>query len=72
MHKLYALLCFLVGGALAWAGWKILRPYNRPPGTTGFAGPIVSRHLLVGLAGNLLFIFGIVIAVLFSLIFLLT
>jgi hypothetical protein len=72
MHKLYAFLCLFGGGALSWAGWKILRPYNRPPDTTGFAGPIIGRPLLVALAGNLLFIFGIVIAVLFTLIFLLT
>jgi hypothetical protein len=71
MHKLYALLSFIAGALLAWTGWKISRPYNRPPQATGFSGPVVSRHLLVGVAGNLLLILGMVIAVLFTMIFLL-
>jgi hypothetical protein len=72
VHKLYALLCFIAGGSLAWVGWKILRPYDRPPQATGFSGPTFSRHLFIGLAGNVLLILGIVIAVLFTLILLLT
>jgi len=72
VHKLYALLCFIAGGSLKWVGWKTLRPYDRPPQATGFSGPTFRRHLFIGLAGNVVLILGIVIAVLFTLIFLLT
>ncbi len=72
MHYLYAFLCLLIGGGITWVGYRLKAPYERPPGTTGFAGPIISRHLLIGSAGNLLVVFGLIIAVMFSLIFFLT
>ncbi len=72
VHNLYAFLCILVGGGISWAGYRIKAPYDRPPGTTGFAGPIFSPHLLIGCAGDLLVVVGLVIALLFSFIFFLT
>jgi hypothetical protein len=57
---------------LTWVGYKIKAPYERPPGATGFAGPIFSRHLLIEGAANLLVVVGLIIAVVFSLIFFLT
>jgi hypothetical protein len=72
MHKLYALVCLLGGAALVWCGYRILRPYKRSEGATGFAGDIVSRHALIGCAGQLLVILGLIIAIVFTLIFLLT
>ncbi len=72
MHLLYALASIIAGGALAWLGYRLSARYERPPGATGFAGPLLSRHLLIGSAGNLLIAVGLIIAVIFSLIFLLT
>jgi hypothetical protein len=71
MHVVYAALCALMGASMAWAGYRMLKPYERPPGVTGFAGP-VSRHMLVLVAGYLLVVFGLVLAIIFGLIFLLT
>jgi len=72
MHKLYGALCILLGGGMAAAGYWILRPYERKAGSTGFAGPIFSRQLLVVAAGNLLVILGLITAVIFGAIFFLT
>jgi hypothetical protein len=66
------LACVLVGGGLTWVGYKLKAPYERPPGATGFAGPIFSRLLLIEGAANLLVVVGLIIAVVFSLIFFLT
>ena len=52
-------------------GYRLKAPYERPPGATGFAGPIFSRHLLINGAGDLLVVVGLVIAVIFTLIFVL-
>jgi hypothetical protein len=71
MHILYALICLLAGGGLTWAGYRISRPYERPHQATGFLGPILSRHLLIASAGYLLVIFGLIIGMMFTLIFLL-
>ena len=71
MHVIYALVCFLIGTSMAWAGYRMLKPYERPPGVTGFAGP-VSRHTLILIAGYLLVIFGLILAIIFGLIFILT
>jgi hypothetical protein len=72
MHDLYALVCFVFGGGMAWLGYWLSARLERPPGATGFAGPIFSRYLLIGWAGDFLLIIGLIIAVMFSLIFLLT
>ncbi|HZR29319.1 MAG TPA: hypothetical protein VFA71_11135 [Terriglobales bacterium] len=72
MHRLYALLCLLGGSAVVWCGYRILRPYRRSEGATGFVGDVVSRPMLIGCAGQLLVIVGLIIAVVFTLIFLLT
>jgi hypothetical protein len=71
MHYLYALLCIFVGGGITWMGHRLKAPYERAPGATGFAGPIISRHLLIGGAGDLLVTVGLVMAVVFSLTFIL-
>ena len=72
MHYLYAFLCVVLGGGISWIGYRVKAPYGRPPGATGFAGPIFSRRLLIGGAADILVVVGLVIAVLFTLIFLLT
>jgi hypothetical protein len=72
MHDLYALCCFVGGGGIAWLGYRLSVPSEYPPGASRFAGPILSRNLLIGAAGNLLVVVGLVISVVFSLIFLLT
>jgi hypothetical protein len=69
MHKLYGLLCILIGAFMTWAGYRIQKPYQRPPGVTGFAGPIVGWSLLMGTLGHLLIICGLILAVVFSIIF---
>ena len=72
MHYFYACLCHLAGAGIAWSGYRLKAPYERPPGATGFAGPIFSRHLLINGAADLLVVVGLVIAVIFTLIFALT
>jgi hypothetical protein len=72
MHDLYALFCFVVGGGMALIGYRLLAPSEYPPGASRFAGPILSRHLLIGVAGNLLVVVGLIIGIVFSLVFLLT
>jgi hypothetical protein len=71
MHYFYACLCLFAGAAIAWIGYRLKAPYERPPGATGFAGPIVSRHLLINGAADLFVVVGLVIAVIFTLIFVL-
>ena len=72
MHYCFACLCLFAGGGIAWIGYRLKAPYERPPGATGFAGPIFGRHLLINGAGDLLVVVGLVIAVIFTLIFVLT
>ena len=72
MHVLYALICFVFGSGIAWMGYWLSARLERPRGAPGFAGPIFSRYLLIGWAPNFLLIIGLIIAVIFSLIFLLT
>jgi len=72
MHLLYVCVCVVVGGGISWIGRRLKASYARPPGTTGFAGPIFSRQLLIGGAADLLVAVGLIIAVLFTLIFVLT
>jgi hypothetical protein len=72
MHYLYAFLCVVLGGGISWTGYRLKAPYARPPGVTGFAGPIFGRHLLIGSVGDLLIAVGLIIAILFTLIFVLT
>ncbi len=62
----------MVGLALAAAGYRILQRYARPPAATGFAGPILSRHTLIIVAAQLLLVVGLILAMVFGLIFLLT
>lgn len=72
MHYFYACLCLLAGAAIAWIGYRLKAPYERPRDATGFAGPILSRHLLIGGAADLMVVVGLIIAVIFTLIFALT
>ena len=72
MHDLYALFCLVAGGGIAWTGYRLSARSEYPPEASRFAGPILSRHLLIGVAGNLLVVVGLIIGVVFSLIFLLT
>lgn len=70
--KWWGVLCVVVGLALAAAGYRILQRYARPPGVTGFAGPILSRHTLIVMAAVFLVLVGLIVAIVFGLIFLLT
>ncbi len=72
MNRLYGLTCILIGGSMAWAGYRILKRHDRPAGATGFAGPIVSRSLFITFTGILLLVVGLILAVIFALIFFLT
>ncbi|HXB21771.1 MAG TPA: hypothetical protein VNV88_10335 [Candidatus Solibacter sp.] len=69
MHILFGLLCIFIGAFMTWAGYRIQKPYQRPPGVTGFASPIVSRSLLIGSLGDLLIICGLILAIIFSIMF---
>ena len=71
MHVIYALLCLVIGTSMAWAGYRMLKPYERRRGETGFPGP-VGWHTLIQLAGDLLIVFGLILAIVFGLVFLLT
>jgi hypothetical protein len=69
MHKFYGAFCILLGLAMAAAGYWMLRPYERSKDSTGFAGPIFNRHLVIATVGNLLVILGLIVAVIFGFIF---
>lgn len=69
--KWWGVLCVVVGLAMAAAGYRILQRYERPPGVTGFAGPIVSQHTLIIVAAQFLLVVGLLLAMVFGLIFLL-
>lgn len=69
MHKLYGLLCILIGASMTWAGHRILKRHQRPPEVTGFAGRIAGSSLLIVTLSNLLVICGLVLAVVFGLVF---
>ena len=62
----------MVGLATAVAGYRILQQYERPPGATDFAGPILSRHTLIIMAAVLSLAVGLIVAIVFGLIFFLT
>ncbi len=72
MHVLHAFVCLAAGSLLVWAGYRLARRYERPPGATGFARPIVSADTAVGCIAYLLIILGTVLGLVFTLIFLLT
>ncbi len=72
MHFLPAFVCLATGSLLVWAGYRLARRYDRPPGATGFAGPIVSADTAIGCLAYLLMILGMILGLVFTLIFLLT
>jgi len=69
MHKLYGLFCILLGALMTGSGYRILRPYRRPSSASGFAGPILGQSVVIVAIGSLLVICGLVMAVVFSMIF---
>jgi hypothetical protein len=72
MHILYGFICILSGGLLTWNGQRILKPYRRPAGHTGFAGNIISRPLFKRTAGIAMVVIGLVLALVMSMIFFVT
>lgn len=69
LNRIYGLACILIGGSMAWAGYRILKRYDRPARASGFAGPIVSRSLFITSAGIFLLAIGLILAVIFGLVF---
>ena len=50
------------GLATAYAGWRVIRSQEHPPGTTGFEGPGLNARGWKMLAGELLLVGGLILA----------
>lgn len=64
--KAWGAVCVVAGLGLAFAGHKLTRSQEPPPGATGFEGVGVTRRGWVILAGNGLLMLGLVLAVIVS------
>ncbi len=62
----------VVGAAMAWAGYRIIRRYDpgHPKGSVTFTAPMGAAHRMAFACGYLLLIVGLVLAVVMGGIFL--
>ncbi len=67
--KAWGAVCVAGGLGLAFAGWRLAAAQRHPEGTTGFEGPGLNARGLKGMAGGLLMVLGLVLAVLIGPIF---
>ena len=64
MSRVWGSACVLAGLGLAFGGWRLLKAQEPPPDATGFEGVGLGRRGLKTLAGNLLLVAGLILAVL--------